>query len=87
MEGSLRPAGVEELPEEDQEEGEMPTLPPGKDPSSSKLTNPLLMKGAANNKQMVRVATHIVASFPDHAAWERGYPCSFREVIKAGSRE
>ena len=53
MEGNLRPAGVEELPEEDQEEGELPTLPPGKDPSSHKLTNPLLMKGHTNNKQMV----------------------------------
>ena len=42
-----------DLPEEDQEEGEMPSLPPDKDPSARTLHNPLIGKKPANSKQMV----------------------------------
>ena len=45
--------GLQELPEEDQDEGELPSLPPGKDPAAPRLTSPLHNKGPAANKQMV----------------------------------
>ncbi len=42
-----------DLPEEDQDEAEMPTLPPSKDPTGQTITNPLVNKRQANSKQMV----------------------------------
>lgn len=53
MEDNLRSAEIEERPEEDQDDGELPTLPPGKDPSSQTLKSPPLIKGHPNDKQMV----------------------------------
>ena len=54
MEGNLRSAEIEEeRPEEDQDDGELPTIPPEKDPSSPRLTSPPLIKGHPNDKQMV----------------------------------
>jgi len=53
MEDNLRSAEIEERPEEDQDDGELPTLPPGKDPSSRTLKSPPLIKGHPNDKQMV----------------------------------
>ena len=41
-----------DLPEEDQDEEEMPMLPPGKDPSSP-TTNSFIGKTPANNKRLV----------------------------------
>lgn len=55
LESSLQPGGLgglQELPEEDQDE-ELPSLPPGKDPAVARLTSPLHNKGPAANKQMV----------------------------------
>lgn len=42
-----------DLPEEDQEENELPTLPRNKDPSGQTIANPLLSKRPPNSKQMV----------------------------------
>ena len=50
----LRPqdgSGVGELPED---EGDMPTLPPNKDPSGQTISKPLLSKRPPNKQQMVR---------------------------------
>ena len=46
-----------DLPEEDQEENELPTLPRNKDPSGQTITNPLLSKRPPNSKQMVSINT------------------------------
>lgn len=43
-----------DLPEEDQDEVEIPTLPPSKDPTGQTITRPLVNKRQANSKQMVR---------------------------------
>lgn len=44
-----------DLPEEDQDEAEMPTLPPSKDPTGQ-TTQPLVNnKRQANSKQMVSI--------------------------------
>ena len=43
-----------DLPEEDQEEGELPVLPPDKDPSTHH-TDPLIGKTPTKNKRLVSV--------------------------------
>ena len=47
--------GVGELPED---EREMPTLPPNKDPSGQTISKPLLSKRPPNKQQMVRDQYH-----------------------------
>ncbi len=54
--GLRQPEGglLANLPEEDQDESEVLTLPPNKDPAGQTITNPLVNnKRQANSKQMV----------------------------------